>query len=83
MIADVPQILPAFRPAGDHRDTCRDVLLGGRDPQARAVAEFRLDDDDAIAVNYVQSLRRNWPRLQKLASPVGRVALDQGKGMVL
>ena len=47
------------------------------------MAEFRLDDDDAVALNYVQSLRRTWPRLRKLASPVGRIALDQGKGMVL
>ncbi|AHM03931.1 hypothetical protein roselon_01549 [Roseibacterium elongatum DSM 19469] len=83
LIADLPQIVPVFRAAGDHRSVCREVLWAGRDPQAATVAEFRLDDDDAVAVNYVQSLRRNWPRVRKLVSATGRLALDQGKGMVL
>jgi len=83
LITDVPQIAPVFRPPGDHRAVCREVLLSGRDPKANVVAEFRLDDDDAVAVNYVQSLRRNWGRVHRLASSAGRVALDQGKGMVL
>jgi hypothetical protein len=83
MIADLPQIVAQFRPSGDHRAVCRVVLLSGRDPRADTVAEFRLDDDDAVAVNYVQSLRRNWPRVRKLVSSAGRIALDQGKGMVL
>ena len=70
-------------PPDDHRAICRDVLLGARDPHAAAVAEFRLDDDDAIAVDYVAQLRRNWPKLARLAGPNGRVALDHGRGMVL
>lgn len=83
IFAAIPQITPHWRAPDDHRAICRDVLLGARDPTAAAVAEFRLDDDDAVAIDYVAQLRRNWPKLARLAGPNGRVALDHGRGMVL
>lgn len=83
LFAEIPQIRAHWRTPDDHRAICREVLLGARDPHAAAVAEFRLDDDDAIAVDYVAQLRRNWPKLARLAGPNGRVALDHGRGMVL
>jgi len=83
LFAQVPQILPHWRAPDDHRAICRDVLWAGRDTSCVAVAEFRLDDDDAVAVDYVAQLRRNWPKLSRLAGPNGRVALDHGKGLVI
>jgi hypothetical protein len=83
LFAEVPQIAAHWRVPDDHRAICRDVLHGGRDDTRAAVAEFRLDDDDAVAVDYVAQLRRNWPRVARLAAPNGRVALDHGKGMVI
>jgi hypothetical protein len=83
IFAEIPQIKPHWRAPDDHRAICREVLLGARDHTAAAVAEFRLDDDDAVAIDYVAQLRRNWPRLARLAGPNGRVALDHGRGMVL
>jgi len=47
------------------------------------VAEFRLDDDDAIAVTYVETLRRLHRKMSRIAGPKGRVALDHGRGVVL
>lgn len=82
LIDDIPQLSPHWREPGDHRAICRDVLTGARDPTRAKVAEFRLDDDDAVAITYVQQLRRTWPRLSRLASAQGRIALDHGKGMV-
>jgi hypothetical protein len=82
-ISDCPQIKAHWRAAGDHRAICRDVLNGGRDRNRAVVAEFRLDDDDAVAVDYVQQLRRTWKRVGPLANATGRVALDHGKGVVL
>lgn len=83
LFAEVPQITAHWRAPDDHRAICRDVLLPARDTTRAAVAEFRLDDDDAVAVDYVAQLRRNWPRVARLAGPNGRVALDHGKGVVL
>ena len=80
---DVPQIAVHWRAPDDHRAICRDVLLSARDTGRAAVAEFRLDDDDAVAIDYVAQLRRNWPRVGRLAGPSGRVALDHGKGIVI
>lgn len=82
-IKDVPQVQAHWREPGDHRAICRDVMWGGRDVNRSVVAEFRLDDDDAVAVDYVQQLRRNWGKVARLANFQGRVALDHGKGMVL
>ncbi|GAB5449669.1 putative rhamnosyl transferase [Gymnodinialimonas sp.] len=82
-IADIPQVQAHWREPGDHRAICRDVMWGGRDLNRAVVAEFRLDDDDAVAVDYVQQLRRGWGKMAKLANFHGRVALDHGKGMVL
>ncbi len=82
-IEDVPQIKAHWRAPGDHRAICRDVMWGGRDAARAVVAEFRLDDDDAVAVNYVHHLRRSWNTVGRLANVAGRVALDHGKGVVL
>ena len=82
-IADCPQVKAHWREPGDHRAICRDVLWGGRDATRAVVAEFRLDDDDAVAVDYVQQLRRSWNKVGKLANFAGRVALDHGRGVVL
>lgn len=83
MIADVPQIRPVYRPTGPHRLVYREILQAARDPAADMVAEFRLDDDDAVAVNYVQMIRRAVPQIRPLFRAKGRVALDQGKGVVV
>ena len=83
LMAQVPQIIPHWRAPDDHRAICRDVLWAGRDHSCANVAEFRLDDDDAVAVDYVAQLRRNWPKLARLAGPNGRAALDHGRGIVI
>jgi len=83
MIADVPQIRPVYRPTGPHRLVYREILTAARDPGAEMVAEFRLDDDDAVAVSYVQMIRRAAPQIRPLFRQKGRVALDQGKGVVV
>lgn len=83
LIAPVPQIVPHWRAPGDHRAICREILKKARDPSRGVVAEFRLDDDDAIAVDYVAQLRRAWPKLARLSGPNGRIALDHGRGMVV
>ncbi len=83
LVADVPQIRPVFRPTGPHRLIYREVMLSARDADAKVVAEFRLDDDDAVAVNYVQMIRRMFTQLRPLFQAKGRLALDQGKGVLI
>ncbi len=83
-IADVPQIKPVFRPAGlVHRDLYRDLLLDERDAAAGLVAEFRIDDDDALAHDFVERLRRAGPLLASLVNDYGRAAIDFQKGLLM
>src|SRR6056297_3319349 len=49
-----PQIRPVFLEEGEvHRVACRIAMRAHRDPAADVVAEFRLDDDDAVADIFV------------------------------
>lgn len=82
-IKDVPQVRAHWREPGDHRAICRDVMWGGRDTTRAVVAEFRLDDDDAVAIDYIAQLRRTWSKVGRLRNFAGRVAVDHGKGVVL
>jgi len=82
-IRPVPQIRLHALPPMDHRAACRKVLLGAREGAAGHVAEFRLDDDDAVALTYVETLRRQHRRLMRLSNAKGRVALDHGRGAVV
>ncbi len=82
-IRGVPQLKAHWRAPDDHRAICRDILWGGRDAGRAVVAEFRLDDDDAVSVDYIEQLRRNWNKVARLRNHKGRVALDHGKGVVL
>lgn len=82
-IKAVPQIKRHALPTMDHRAACRQVLRAGRDPDRATVAEFRLDDDDAVAVDFVAALRRQHRKVQRFANAKGRVALDFGRGVVV
>lgn len=84
LIADLPQIKPVFWPEGQpHREAVREVMLAHRDPDARLIAEFRLDDDDAIAVDFVAETRRLQQAMRGLFRRQRAVALDFNKGIAL
>lgn len=83
-ISDAPQIKPVFRPAGRaHRDLYREVFLAERDKAAELVAEYRIDDDDAVAVDFVERLRKAEPLLAPLVKDHGRAAIDFQKGLLM
>ncbi|WP_163848878.1 glycosyltransferase [Pseudooceanicola aestuarii] len=83
-IAPLPQVVAVPRPAGlPHKGTCRDILRAARDPQARAVAEFTIDDDDALAVDFTARTRAAFGVLRPLWRDVGRTAVDFNSGLVL
>ena len=83
-ISDAPQIKPVFRPAGlVHRDLYRDLFLAERDAAAGLVAEFRIYDDDALAHDFVERLRKAEPLLASLVNDYGRAAIDFQKGLLM
>ncbi|KAA9004771.1 glycosyltransferase [Histidinibacterium aquaticum] len=83
LIAEVPQIVPVYRPPGNHRAVCGEVLRAARDRAATWVAEVRMDDDDAVATDFVERLRADWPRVRPFAEEEGLAAVDYQRGVVL
>ncbi len=83
LVAEVPQIRIAYAPPGEHRAICAEAMRPHLAPQARLVAQFRLDDDDAISLNFVQRIRRDLALLDRLQGKHGALALDYAKGFVL
>lgn len=83
--ADVPQIDLQFRSPGNHRDLCRWVMAEAASVRsADVLAEFRLDDDDAVALNYIRRIRDDFRDcLAGYYRAKGRVFADQSRGVVL
>ena len=83
LVADVPQINPIFAAEGQpHQEICRHVMMAGR-RDGRVVAEFRLDDDDAVAVDFVEETRGFFVKIRRVWRSGGKMALDFNKGYIL
>ena len=56
--AHVPQIIFIERPSGPYRQVAQEVVNSVRDWKAPICAQFRLDDDDAVHVDFIAELRK-------------------------
>lgn len=84
LIADIPQISPVFAEEGrPHQEICRQVMQAEREADARAVAEFRIDDDDAVAVDFIERTRDGFLRTKAMFRTGGKLALDFNRGFIL
>lgn len=81
--AAVPQIrLEEVAPDG-HGAICKRLLEKHSDPAADVVAQFRLDDDDAVTLDYVQNVRDDHRLIAPLLRKTAPVAIDYTRGLVL
>lgn len=83
LVADVPQILIVTRPPGRHRDVCMSAMAQFINPAADVVGQFRLDDDDTVAKDYIASSRLDFPMLRGLFDRHGVVASNYVKGLAV
>lgn len=80
----IPQLAFEFAPPLHHRKICADAMEAHIDPDAEHVLQFRLDDDDAVAVNFTRRLRRDFNRLRWFTrSRGGSIAIDYSRGINL
>lgn len=80
----LPQLVADFAPPENHRKICADALRAHIDPTAQVVLQFRLDDDDAVAVDFTRRLRRDWRKLRAFhGDREGPLAIDYSKGINL
>lgn len=83
LVAGIPQVRLAYAPPEDHRAVCAHAMRAHLDPAADLVAEFRLDDDDAVAIDFVAKVRAEAPALAGPFLRAGRAAIDFTRGLVL
>ncbi len=83
-LATLPQAVLCVEPEGQpHMDVCGRLLKAHRNPAARRVAEMRVDDDDAVAVDFVARLRHNGARAAALVAGDRPVEIDFHNGIAL
>ncbi|MFO1138869.1 MAG: glycosyltransferase [Paracoccus sp. (in: a-proteobacteria)] len=85
---ELTEILPQLRlalvpPMERHLDACMAAVAPHIEPGADVVGHFRQDDDDAVAVDFIQHARRDFPALEPLWSRSKRLCCDYSRGVVL
>ena len=82
LLRDVPQAVLVSRPPGPHRGVMKEVINSVRARRAEPCLQFRLDDDDAVAVTFVARLRQAGAEVAGLLDAHRHIALDFPKGYV-
>ena len=64
LVRQVPQFrLELVPPMERHLQACRAAIAPHIDPEAGVIGHFRHDDDDAVAVDYIKSARKDFNRV--------------------
>lgn len=79
---DIPQITIQARAPGRHRKVMSSVINDMRTVDRDPTLQFRLDDDDAVAVHFVAELRRRAAQAQPILSEFRSVAIDFNQGFI-
>lgn len=80
LITHLPQAIIHKEPPRNHREVMKDILNEARiDPQEPCL-QFRFDDDDAIAVDFIEKLRRAAKQATPLLTGQQAVAFDWNRG---
>ena len=74
--ANVPQIKIVERPSGPYRQVAQEVVNSVRNWEAPICAQFRLDDDDAVHLDFIAELRQVITHNQELFRYGRRFAID-------
>ena len=75
--------LSLVRPMNFHLQACKHALLPHLDAGADVIAHFRQDDDDAVAIDYVEHARRDFARIRPLYRLRRCASIDYMRGFVL
>lgn len=82
LVADMHQAHIIALPPGRQRDVMKDVLRAARVDPSRGCIQFRFDDDDAVAVDYIARLRQAVEDTAGLCADNKTVAFDWTQGMM-
>ena len=81
LLEGLPQACIVARPPGPHRAVCQEVINAARD-MAEPCLQVRHDDDDAVAVDFVATLREAARDVASLRAKHRLVGFDWNRGYV-
>lgn len=82
LLDDLPQAVVQTRPPGPHRQVMQEAINSVRATAHEPCLQFRMDDDDAVARSYVETLREAARDLRKLSRSHRHIAIDFNQGFV-
>ncbi|NNK15573.1 MAG: hypothetical protein HKP51_01565 [Sulfitobacter sp.] len=84
LLATLPQAVPVFAPEGQNmRQMFTEMIPEYRNANADVLAQYRIDDDDTVAVDFVQETRRIFKDLNPFYSSDGIAGLDFTRGFIM
>ena len=83
LVDGIPQIAVVLKGPQKHRMAMRRVARPYKDDDAEVIAHFRLDDDDAVAVDFIERTKAGFEKCQIAYNNHGRCALDFNQGYEL
>ncbi|MEM6940024.1 MAG: putative rhamnosyl transferase [Pseudomonadota bacterium] len=82
-VAGIPQAVIKAYPPGPHRKVMREAINSVRQPRDAPCLQFRMDDDDAVAVTFVARLKEAAQDLAALAKRHRHIAIDFNQGYIV
>lgn len=82
LLADLPQAVLITKPPKPHREIMRRVINSQRRFDDLPCLQFRMDDDDAVAVDFVERTRAISQQIDALAATRRYVAIDFNRGFI-
>lgn len=82
LISDMPQARIHARPPRPQREVMKEILNAARRDLSQPCLQFRLDDDDAVGVDFVARLRKAATDCAALTQQHKSVAFDWNKGFI-
>lgn len=82
LIADLPQVVLHAEPPRRQRTVMKELLNDARSHPAEPCLQFRYDDDDAVAIDFIAKLRRTATDCFALLKRHKAVAFDWNRGYV-
>jgi len=79
----VEQIAIVAEPPGRHRPVMRNVINRFRQDDGAPCLQFRLDDDDAVGIDFIERLRTAGKDLKRWARHHPQVGIDFNKGYLV